>query len=74
MTNARRHRKSFLGILVLFLIASFLPACGKLYPSSLVKIAVIGQETLRWGWDKDGLAADFRNWKEQMIPKLSQRL
>ena len=42
----------------------FLPACGKRYPSSLVKIAVIGQETLRWGWDKDGLAADFRNWKE----------
>ena len=43
--------------------ALFLPACGKLYPSSLVKIAVIGQETLRWGWDDDGLATDFRNWK-----------
>lgn len=41
----------------------FLPACGPLYATSLVKLAVIGQETLRWGWDKEGLAANLRAWK-----------
>lgn len=39
----------------------FLPACGSLYATSLVKLAVIGQETLRWG---DGLDDDITAWRK----------
>ncbi|MBR4612094.1 MAG: hypothetical protein IKO40_05195 [Kiritimatiellae bacterium] len=39
----------------------FLPACGSLYATSLVKLAVIGQETLRWG---EGLSCDMTSWRE----------
>lgn len=53
----------------------FLPACGPLYATSLVKLAVVGQETLRWGWDKDGLAANWRAWKAgKFDPQLSWRI
>lgn len=53
----------------------FLPACGSLYATSLVKVAVIGQETLRWGWENDGLAANWRAWKAgRFDPHLSWRI
>lgn len=39
----------------------FLPACGSLYATSLVKLAVIGQETLRWG---EGLDDDMAAWRK----------
>lgn len=54
--------------------ALFLPACGPLYATSLVKVAVIGQETLRWGWEENGLATDWRAWKEgRFNPQMSWR-
>ncbi len=53
----------------------FLPACGPLYATSLVKVAVIGQETLRWGWDNGGLAANRRAWKAGTFdPQMSWRV
>jgi len=39
----------------------FLPACGSLYATSLMKLAVIGQETLRWG---EGLDTDMVAWRK----------
>lgn len=35
----------------------FLPGCGKFYAQSLIRVAVIGESTLRWN---DGLAADLQ--------------